>query len=84
MILIHLSMSERLQVILERQEYSIVRKAASHEGKSISDWVRGLIRERLARRSALSNTNIVETFRRLSLPSPPIDQMIKEIEEGRS
>lgn len=83
-ILILIPMSERLQVILESDEYSAVRKNASRDGKTISDWVRSLIRERLARRSQTSEMDAIQIFKTLQLPAPPIDQMLKEIEEGRS
>lgn len=85
MILILLSMSERLQVILESKEYSIVRKAATRDGKNISDWVRGLIRDRLQRQQDLMDpAEALKMLRQLSLPAPPIEQMLREIEEGRA
>lgn len=74
-----------MQVILESREYSVVRKVASSEGKSISDWVRGLIRERLSRKKGMGGeeVDVVKKLEALQLPAPPIDQMLREIEEGR-
>ena len=79
-----MSMSERLQVIIENKEYSIVRNAAAKEGQTISEWVRALIRDRLAKRSSKNDLDVLQVFQSLQLPSPPIEQMLKEIEEGRS
>ena len=83
MILIHISMSHRLQVILNPKEFSMIRRAASSEKKSISDWVRGLIQARLMRRKAASEIDPIQTLRGMELPAPPIEQMLREIEEGR-
>lgn len=77
-------MSSRLQVILGIQEYTLVRRAARRAGTSMSDWVRGLIRDRLAKRHQTKGDDPVARLRELNLPAPPIEQMLEEIERGRS
>ena len=62
----------------------MVRKAASSENKSLSDWVRGLIRERVAKRKISLEGDPIQTLSSLMLPAPAIDEMLKEIEAGRS
>ncbi len=77
-------MSERLQVILEAKEYSMVRKVSAQEGQSISEWVRALIKDRLAKRGLKNDVPSLEIFQALQLPAPPIEQMLREIEDGRA
>lgn len=83
MLLILMSMSHRLQVILDTKEYSLVKKEATSSGESISTWVRGLIRKALSRKKTFSGDDPIEFMRRMSLPAPPIEQMLEEIERGR-
>lgn len=84
MLLILISMSNRLQVILDSREYFLVKQASSKSGKSISEWVRALIRQRLVRNSAhVKKQGVLEGLRCLNLPAPDIDTMLKEIDKGR-
>lgn len=76
-------MSNRLQVILNSKEYSMVKSVAHSEGTSLSDWVRKLIRDRLARKKSERNKDVMAVFKSLELPAPPIGQLLQEIEEGR-
>ncbi|MBI2083339.1 MAG: hypothetical protein HYT76_07185 [Deltaproteobacteria bacterium] len=76
-------MSHRLQVILNPKELSIIKKAAHLEKKSVSDWVRGIIREKLSRKKVESEIDPIQALSDLRLPASPIDQMLEEIEEGR-
>ncbi len=76
-------MSHRLQVIITPKEFGLIKRAAVSEKKSISDWVRGLIKIRLMKKRLAAEIDPIQTFRNLNLPSPPIAQMLREIDEGR-
>lgn len=79
-----IDMGHRLQIILKTQEYLQVQRAARRAGTSMSHWVRDVIRCRLAKQSQSKDKDPVERLRDLNLPAPPIEQMLKEIERGRS
>lgn len=77
-------MSQRLQVLVDPREISLIRREATHEKKSVSEWVRDLIRERLSRRSKGAEIDPIKALEAMQLPAPPIDQMLQEIDAGRS
>ncbi len=47
---------QRTQILLEPEQHAALAEIAAREGRSISDVVRDLIRERLAPRSPAGNT----------------------------
>ena len=83
MLLIPMSVNQRLQIIVNHKEYSMIRRVAASEKKSLSDWVRGLIRQKLTQKVLQGTQDPIKIFRNLELPSPPIEQMLEEIEKGR-
>lgn len=83
MILMLISMSTRLQIIIDNNELKEIKKVAKTEGKSLSQWVRGLIRDRMAKRKPPQRAHIAARLRAMNLPAPPIEQILKEIETGR-
>ena len=76
-------MSNRLQIILNSKEYQLVKRISRKEGKSISEWVRGLIRRGFEQKKQLSEKDPIATLSHLSLPTPSISQILEEIEQGR-
>ncbi len=77
-----MSMSERLQIILDARDVALVRQTSARAGQSVSEWVRGLIRRQFAKHPP-KKADLLKTFGQLELPAPPIDRMLSEIEKGR-
>ncbi len=72
-----------MQILLDARDYSRIRKAASSEKKSTSEWVRGLIKDYLTGKTSSAKEDPIKILAGLNLPAPPIEQMLREIEEGR-
>lgn len=74
-----------MQIIMDDYELEQLKKAAFQEKQTLSEWVRGALRQRLkkSKKSRRKLNGIAESFRELNLPAPEIDQMLKEIEMGR-
>jgi len=78
-------MSKRLQVVLDDAEFAAVQAIASREGKTLSEWVRGLLRE--ARHSQPTGDQarkltVVRAAARHDFPTADVDRMLEEIEHG--
>ena len=78
-------MSKRLQVVLDDTEFAALRGAASREGKTVSEWVRGVLRE--ARRDQPTGDRArklaaVRAAARHDFPTADIDRMLAEVEQG--
>lgn len=73
-------MSHRLQILVPPELDARLRKAAQRQGVSKGEWVRAAVERALA-------TNDVDTVKQLAAldaPTADIDDMLKEIEAGRS
>ena len=79
-------MSKRLQVLLEESELAEIRKLARRQRLSTAAWVRQALRA--ARRAepgadAKKKLAVVRAAVAYSFPTADIDQMLREIEQGR-
>ena len=78
-------MSKRLQVLLNEEEYSEIRRIAQENHMTVAEWVRDALRR--AKR-AYPHSRSDQKLRALeksvtySFPSSDIDQMLAEIEQG--
>ena len=78
-------MSKRLQVVLDDAEFAVIRDVASSEGKTVSEWVRTVLRE--ARRGLPAGDQArklaaVRAAARHDFPTADVDHMLAEIEQG--
>lgn len=80
-------MSFRLQILIPDNEYREVVKASKKEAKKISEWVRESIRSRLKftrpESPEIKLARILK-FAKYQGPTADIDQMLAEIEKGRT
>jgi metal-responsive CopG/Arc/MetJ family transcriptional regulator len=79
-------MSHRLQVLIPEQLDARIDKAAQRSRTSKGAWVRKAIEDALERRSSKEQGSIDPLARLASLngPTADIDDMIAQIESGRS
>jgi hypothetical protein len=80
-----MSMSKRLQVILEDVEMREIQRAARRHHMTVAEWVRGALRRARCREPLGDPRKKLEAVRaaaRHSFPSGDIGQMLKEIEQG--
>ena len=79
-------MSHRLQVLIPEELDARIEKAARRSRTSKGAWVRLVIEDALTRRSAAGATenDLVGRLASLNAPTADIDDMIAEIESGRS
>ena len=79
-------MSHRLQVLVPEELDARIRKAAERSRTSKGAWVRRAIEDALEGRSNPKSPTVDPLTRLASLgaPTADIDQMIAEIESGRS
>ena len=77
-------MSKRLQILVSEELDSRLRKAADREQVSMGEWVRRAIEERLARQADTLPDDPLEALRGLCAPTADIDDMLAEIERGRT
>lgn len=75
-------MSYRLQVLIPESLDARVRKASQRCRLSKGEWVRRAIEHALAQESAISDP--LARLAGLGAPTADIDQMLAEIEAGRS
>ncbi len=78
-------MSIRLQVLVEEAELAEIREIARRQRMTVSEWVRQALRS--ARRDqprmhVKSKLDAIRAASTLDFPSPDIDQMLAEIEQG--
>ncbi len=73
-------MSHRLQVLIPPELDARLRKAAQRKGVSKGEWVRAAVERALA----TSDVDPVKQLASLDAPVADIDDMLKEIEAGRS
>ncbi len=77
-------MSNRLQILVSEKLDSRLRKAADREQVSMGEWVRRAIEERLEQRAATLPDDPLAALRGLCAPTADIDDMLAEIESGRT
>ncbi len=77
-------MSNRLQILVPEKLDSRLRKAADREQVSMGEWVRRAIEERLEQRAAALPEDPLAALRGLCAPTADIDDMLAEIERGRT
>lgn len=78
-------MSKRLQIILPDDEYQAVAQAARRQGKPVARVVRESIRRMLSEEGEIEQRiAAVLNFARSAGPTGDIDQILAEIERGRS
>lgn len=79
-------MTKRLQVVLEARELAEIQRFARQQRMTTAEWVRQALRT--ARKSGPS-TDVkkklaaVRSASHHAFPAPDIDQMLREIEQGR-
>jgi len=79
-------MSHRLQVLVPEELAARIVKAAQRNRMSKGAWVRRAIEDALARRSAAGSpiSDPLAHLASLNAPTADIDDMVAEIESGRS
>ena len=77
-------MSHRLQVLIPPELDTQLEKAAQRSRLSKGEWVRRALREALRRPTEGGALNQVDRLAALSAPTADIEQMLSEIEAGRS
>jgi len=78
-------MSHRLQVLIPEELEARLRKAAQRSRTSKGEWVRCAIRDALQRSCESQGTDdLLSRLASLGAPTADIDQMLAEIEAGRS
>ena len=78
-------MSKRLQVVLDEADLAGYERAASEAGVSLSEWVRGVLRD-AEREVAIGDVDAklaaIRRAVRHDFPAPDIDLMLSQIEQG--
>ena len=77
-------MSNRLQILVSEELDARLRKAADRGQVSMGEWVRRAIEERLERQAAALPDDPLAALRGLCAPTADIDEMLAEIEQGRT
>jgi hypothetical protein len=78
-------MSQRLQVLLEEDEFDEIRQIARRRRLTVAEWVRQSLREaRRAepRRSSGAKLEALKAATRHRFPTADVEQMLAEIEGG--
>lgn len=78
-------MSQRLQVLLDEEEFAEIRRIARRHRMTVAEWVRQALR--LARRDEpygepRRKLAVVRESARAAYPTADIDVMLREIESG--
>ena len=76
-------MSHRLQVLIPLELDAQLRKAAQRSRVSKGEWVRRVLQEAVQRKGGRTSDPLAR-LRALEGPTADIDQMLSEIEAGRS
>ena len=77
-------MSNRLQILVPEELDGRLRKAADRGQVSMGEWVRRAIEERLERQAAALPDDPLAALRGLCAPTADIEDMLAEIEGGRT
>jgi len=78
-------MSQRLQVLLDEEEFAEIRRVARRHKITVAEWVRQALRQ--ARRDepsteARHKLSVVREAMRAAYPTADIEQMLAETERG--
>lgn len=79
------TMSKRLQVLFDEEEYRHLEELAHRERVTLSEWVRRALREASAGEPSVEAGRKLEAVRaavRHEFPTADLEQMIREIEQG--
>ena len=79
-------MSTRLQIVIAEEELREIRAVARRHELTVSDWVRGVLREARGREPVRDRKDKLEAIRRahdLAFPAADIDEMLADIDRGR-
>lgn len=79
-------MSIRLQVVMSKEELARYKEVASREQLTLSEWVRRCLRRAVKSRQGPrpeQKIRALEEALQLHYPTGDIDQMLREIEQGR-
>ena len=80
-------MSTRLQVVIDEEEVRALKRRASAEGLTLSEWIRRVLRRAVAEGGAPSSAarlRAIDRALRCGHPTGDIDEMLAEIEHGRA
>lgn len=80
-----ITMSIRLQVLLDEAEMRDIRQAARRSRMTVAEWVRQALRAARRREPTIDAAKKLEVIRaaaRHTFPTADIDQMLAEIERG--
>jgi transposase-like protein len=78
-------MSQRLQVLLDEEEFAEIRRVARRHRMTVAEWVRQALRQARSGEStgdARQKLAVVRESAAHSYPAPDIEQMLAEIERG--
>ena len=78
-------MSKRLQVIIDDDEFTAIRKLAAQQKISVAEWVRKALQKARQSQPSKDANRKLEAIRaavRYDFPTGDIDQMLGEIESG--
>jgi len=83
--MILMAMSQRLQVLLDEEEFAQIRRVARRHRVTVAEWVRQALRQ--ARRDEPSSDprrklSAVREAARGAYPTADIEQMLRETEQG--
>ena len=79
-------MSTRLQVVVGEDELREIKAAARRRELTVSEWVRGVLREAREREPTGDKRDKLEAVRlacRHAFPTADIDEVLADIERGR-
>lgn len=78
-------MTKRLQVLLDEDEYQEIQTVARTQHMTVAEWVRQTLRKAKGTqpKSVEAKLRAIEKASRYDFPTADIDDMLREIEEGR-
>lgn len=78
-------MTKRLQVLLDDEELSDIKRAARRRKQSVAEWVRAALRQAREADSARPGSHKLRTLREAAsngFPTGSIDEMLADVERG--
>ena len=77
-------MSHRLQVLIPEELDARIRKAASRDRVSKGEWVRRAIERSLREGTSATRADPLSRLSQLEGPTGDLDQLLAEVDKGRS
>ena len=79
-------MSKRLQVILDDEEYEVIRAIARRQGLTLAEWVRRALRRARcdASGSVDSKLRVIDEASRHTFPTADMEVMLREMALGHT